>query len=545
MKIKKKNQNKESVKRTPAQWIAYVYLLMMLGVFPLFYTDNYINIMESKWYVFMIPTLIAFLSISACQIVTAVKTGKKPDLQAVRTMPPYDKILVFFFAALMISWIGTFFIGLPKESFFGTMGKLSGTFLYLVLIAAFVIIISYGRFDNVVKHVFLWCNFIVFFLALLNHFMVDPLNMYVNLDPEQYWMFCSTMGNVNVLSGYFSVFVPITVAFFIWSDNMDESLMLGLIMIVSFMGLIAANGDAGILGVLGACLVLLWFSFSDVNRLTRFFFSVAVFFTGAAIVGSMDDSFAGTVKDALDTLPAFISKSAVNRAGIVVGWGLFIALLILGKKKKEVDLRKVRNVLFGIFAALFILIMAVFIYFSVVDTAKDLGRWETYLRFSDLWGSSRGFTWKRTMIMYLQHYNIFQKLFGYGPDLLIEPYHTYFHEQIMEKMGAYLADAHSEFFQTLASMGLAGVIGYFGFMIAALASLFKSASAIVSAADDISGKKIDPRAGIFIIAASAGVFGYMIQGFLCSPQPISTPVVFVVMALAMSCQKNIKVGKKV
>ena len=82
-------------------------------------------------------------------------------------------------------------------------------------------------------------------------------------------------------------------------------------------------------------------------------------------------------------------------------------------------------------------------------------------------------------------------------------------------------------------------------MIAALASLFKSASAIVSAADDISGKKIDPRAGIFIIAASAGVFGYMIQGLLCSPQPISTPVVFVVMALAMSCQKNIKVGKKV
>ncbi|MBQ3786008.1 MAG: hypothetical protein II799_01920, partial [Lachnospiraceae bacterium] len=102
------------------------------------------------------------------------------------------------------------------------------------------------------------------------------------------------------------------------------------------------------------------------------------------------------------------------------------------------------------FAALFILIMAVFIYFSVVDTAKDLGRWETYLRFSDLWGSSRGFTWKRTMIMYLQHYNIFQKLFG-----------------------------------------------------------------------------------------------YMIQGLLCSPQPISTPVVFVVMALALSCQKNIKVGKKV
>ena len=95
MKIKKKNQNKESVKRTPAQWIAYVYLLMMLGVFPLFYTDNYINIMESKWYVFMTPTLIAFLSISACQIVTAVKTGKKPDLQAVRTMPPYDKHIVY------------------------------------------------------------------------------------------------------------------------------------------------------------------------------------------------------------------------------------------------------------------------------------------------------------------------------------------------------------------------------------------------------------------------------------------------------------------
>jgi len=545
MSKNKKNKKQESVKRTPAQWIAYVYLLLMLGVFPLFYTDNYINIMESKWYFFMISTITALVLITVCQIVTAVKSGKKPDIMALKTMPFYGRFLMFFFAALMISWLGTFSIGLSKESFFGSIGKLSGTFFYLTLVAALVVIAAYVRFDNLVKHVFLWCNFIVFFLALLNHFMVDPLSMYVNLDPEQYWMFCSTMGNINVLSGYFAVFVPVSTAFFIFSDSMDESLMLGLIMIVSFMGLIAANGDAGILGVLAAFLVLLWFSFVNIKRLTRFFLAMALFFTSAAIVGSMDDSFAATVKDALDTLPAFISKSAVNRAGVIVCWGLFIALFTLGKKKKDADLKKIRNVLYGMFAALFVLIMAVFIYFSAVDTAKDLGRWETYLRFSDLWGSSRGFTWKRTMIMYLQHYNLFQKLFGYGPDLLIEPYHTYFHEQIMEKMGAYLADAHSEFFQTLASMGLAGVIGYFGFMIAALVSLLKGASAVVSKADDISGKKIGPRTGIFIIAASAGVFGYMIQGLLCSPQPISTPVVFVVMALALSCQKNIKVDKKV
>jgi O-antigen ligase len=130
------------------------------------------------------------------------------------------------------------------------------------------------------------------------------------------------------------------------------------------------------------------------------------------------------------------------------------------------------------------------------------------------------------MIMYLQHYNIFQKLFGYGPDLLIEPYHTYFHDQIMEKMGAYLADAHSEFFQILASMGLMGVIGYFGFMMTALKSLLKKASGLNDG--QIKG------ASVFVIAASAGVFGYMIQGLLCSPQPISTPVVFVVMALALA-----------
>ncbi len=181
----KKNNKKESVKRTPAQWIAYVYLLMMLGVFPLFYTNNYINIMESKWYIFMIPTMIALLSLSVWQIVTAVKTGKKPDVKAFKSMPIYGKLLVFFFAALMISWIGTFFTGLQWESFFGTMGKLSGPFLYLTLMASLVIIVGYGRFDNVVKHVFLWCNFIVFFLALLNHFMADPMGMYVNLDPSR------------------------------------------------------------------------------------------------------------------------------------------------------------------------------------------------------------------------------------------------------------------------------------------------------------------------------------------------------------------------
>jgi O-antigen ligase len=286
-------------------------------------------------------------------------------------------------------------------------------------------------------------------------------------------------------------------------------------MCAGFMAVIAANGDAAIIGVLAGFAVLLWYAFEDQTKLRRYLIASALFFTCALIVGNMDQSFADSVKEPLDTFPSLVATSLMSKIAALLLWCLVIFFMSI--KKKDVDeglLKKLRNLIFGAAAIAALTALSVFIWFSFFDRDRDLGVWDTYLRFSDLWGSSRGFTWKRTFILFRDHFDLLQKLFGFGPDLLIVPYHTFFHEEIFEKMGAYLADAHSEFFQILGSMGLAGTVAYFGFQI----------SSAVRIARHRSSSPLMP-------GVMASIAGYMVQGMLCSPQTFSTPALFIMIGV--------------
>lgn len=390
--------------------------------------------------------------------------------------------------------------------------------MYLVLALCYVMVSRFLKLDKRLISIYLWVNLIVFSLAVLNHFMIDPLHMYVNLVESQYWMFCSTMGNINVLAGYFCVFVPVTIVMFCFSESRTEEISLGIIMTVSFMGVVAANGDAGILGVLGSAAFILWFCFESYEKLFKFFLSGFLFFAGAAVIGGLDNKYSGTVKEILETVPAFVSNSAFNRVCMLLCLALAgVSLGLHMRKNSSKALRIVRNSLYIIAGVSGAIVLAAFIYLSAVNTEINLGQWETYLRFSDNWGSSRGFTWKRVLMIFTEHYSLFQKLFGFGPDLMVVPLHTYYNDEIFAKMGAYLVDAHSETFQTLGTLGLSGVIGYHGFQLSALVRAVKN-------------RKKEP----FLLAAAAGMVGYIIQGMMGSPQTFSTPVLFIMIAIAES-----------
>lgn len=513
-------------------WIAVIYIMVMFGFFPLFYRNNYINIMESKWLAFMVSTLVAVSCVVfslVCNVLGGkyklLGTEKKKFMEIVKMPDIFLAILMF---SVLVSWWGAAREDYLVEAWDGSMGKMAGVFFYLILILAYLIVSRLVVFNNFIVSIYLLVNFIVFTLAILNHFMIDPLHMYENLAEEQYWMFCSTMGNINVLSGYFCIFVPITVVTFCFAKDLYSKLVYGLVMTVSFMGTISANSDAGILGVGASFVFVLWFCFDNWDRLYRFFLAMFIFFASAAFIGYLDNKHAETVKDVLETLPSFVANSVLNRIGLLLCLVLGAVCFMVNRKysdRTEV-LKKIRIVVYVLLGIAVVSAFGIFLYFSVIDTDKDLGTWSTYLRFSDMWGSSRGFTWKRVMWLYGDYYTFFQKIFGCGPDLMVVPLHTYFDEEIFAKMGAYLVDAHSEFFQTLGTLGLLGVIGYLGFEISALLRVIRN-------------WKKEP----FLLAIAAAAVAYMVQGMMGSPQTFSTPMLFLMLALGEAIIKNIKDGQ--
>lgn len=557
-----KKYAKNSIKKEalPSFWrvlekgVGYIYLVLMLGLFPLVYgSKNYINIMETKWTFFMVTTIMAAGAILILVIANLIFDRISFDF--IKNIEDIKKRFCLTDIFVLVLGIVVFVSMLCSENiqgaWDGSMGKMAGAFMYLILIIAYFIISRYAKLSGSLLYIYLAANTFVFVLAVLNHFMVDPLNIYENLAVSNYWMFSTTMGNINVLSGYFSVFVPVTMVLYLFSTEKVSQLIYGICMVISFMGVIAANSDAGILGVGAAMIFLLWFSFKDYNKLSKYALMVFLFFIGAAIIGFFDGMHTGVVgdmydayvnqtgdmpavstlisqhtgivvKDALETLPSFIANSIFNRIMIAVSILCYAVFKYLYSKQAADRLLKViRNIIFSILALGFIGAIGVIIYFT--GKGINVGVWDTYLRFSDDWGSSRGFTWTRVINVYTQHFTVFQQLFGCGPDLLIGPLHTYYDAEIFERMGAYLVDAHNETLQTLATLGVFGVISYHGFQLSTIVKCVKNWTK-------------EP----FLLAVAAGGVAYIVQGMMGSPQTFSTPVMFIMLALGQSILREKK-----
>ena len=524
-RIKQKNNVKIRVQNTGANIAAYIYVLLMLGGFPLFYRNNYINIMESKWGFFSITTISAVVVAVISTVVLMVghyQDVKKDSFKAwIRTFSVTDWCVSTLMVSVFISWAATPY---KEEAWSGSSGKMAGVFFYLVLFLAYFLVSRYLKYDQWILILYIVVNLFVFGLAILNHFMIDPLGMYENLVENNYWMFITTMGNINVLAGYFCVFVPVTMVLFCFCETIQSQVIYGVFMTVSFMGLISANGDAGILGIGCAFLFLFWFCLVSFEKLKRFFLMAGLFFASAWVIGALDDAYVDTVKEPLATLPGVIGKNmACHMLAIVF---LVLGFLFYFMKKKEVSeerLPMIRKIVYALIAVAAVAVFGGVIYLSTTGTDIDLGQWETYLRFSDSWGSSRGFTWKRTLTIYAQDYTVFQKIFGYGPDLLGIPLHERFHDEIFARMGAYLVDAHNETLQTLGTLGIMGVIGYMGAQITALVRYAKC-------------YKEDP----FLLAVATGLVAYIVQGMMGSPQTFGTPIMFVALAMGESIVRRKK-----
>ena len=77
----------------------------------------------------------------------------------------------------------------------------------------------------------------------------SPLNIQLILSKEQQSMFISTVGNINIFSGFASMYVSMAFAVFCTGKKKSTKIggMFGII--IGMSGLIAGNSDSGFLGL--------------------------------------------------------------------------------------------------------------------------------------------------------------------------------------------------------------------------------------------------------------------------------------------------------
>lgn len=518
-------QNRERKSRVnrepfnPVTICCYLFLVAVLGVFPLYSTHSYDTLAMAKYEFFCTATL-CFLGISA--VVGAVVFFYNPKRYfQTRVLPPSvtDIAMFLFFAVAGLSCL---FSKYQEVAFHGSDYRHHGFVMIIMYLLVYFLLSRSYQHQRWILYIFILSSCLVVWIGLQNFLGQDPLGFLAHSSNFQARKSISTIGNKNFFASYLCIFMPVAMVLFVKTRKVLDATLCAVGMLFGFGGLVVSGSDSGFLGV--AVLVLLVpLVVKNFQELARYFFSLAVFFASAPVVGL----FMKDPKVNLRYKTDVISRTLIEGDKTVILLALFLMLgvlfVIAYLVKPQVTIHAAVKWIYGAIVGLAVLaVLGMFFWFSVVDIETQLGDWENYLRFGDYWGSTRGYAWRRLWEIY-QEFSVQDKLFGSGMDtvgnLLVPRYYT----EMITRFGLYFENAHNEYLQYLVTTGLLGVTAYVVTIASSVARTLKN------------GMK-NPA----MLAVGFAVLCYAVQGVVNISQTMTTPLFFVMLGLAESFNRRVK-----
>lgn len=495
---------------------AAMLTFLMVGIFPLFYTNNYINIVQSKRFFFEIVSFIVFV---LTVIIIFFFGGAKYFLRdfAAKITLWHRISLMLLCSGLIISTVASDNIA---DSIFAPTGRMLGVTVIVMSMIAFIIISLYLRPGKWLVWTAVIVNSFMAVLIIADNWQHDLLGMKNNLVSYQYYKFTGTMGNININASYMSIVIPALMSLFLIAGELLRDVWLDIAIYISMMLMLAASicvRSDSILYCLMLAVAVLWFytmaKGHNYARLSLINFAIAISYScvGAAYMLNTENSYKFS-----DT-GIFLCAGK----GLLIIWLMAIlsfVFAIVKSKKESFSLKPVAWICLAlaVLAVLFIVVMTI-----AANFVSDFGETGFISRFyiSDSFGNNRGYVWRRTIIM-IKNEGIVSFLAGHGMNRFYVPFNMYWLEEMNTKFSVPYIDAHNEFLQMLVSMGLLGALGYFGMMAASL----------------VNGIKNHAKNPICLVEINV-ICSYILQGIVNNPQVFTLPLIFVFMGIIRS---NIK-----
>lgn len=507
----------EFIKKGYKQIPAYLYLFVMCSVFLFYWDDYYFNITETRYKFFRIATItliVLYAVIGLASIVLKLKEKENIGLwfkacikKVYGTLNLADMALLLF---LVVSYV-SFFLSSEYhyQIWHGNVARYMGVEFYTLITIAYFLI---SRNIYKVKPVILCFGFavsLVSILTILNFFNIDPFGFYINLKHSSAIIFLSTIGNINFLSSLLCLAYPITAFLYITCTNKSERIFYLICSVLSFIGIVLSSSDSGFLGCGFALFLILVIVCKNMQRLLSFFLLLLASFAGGKAIVMLVTMFPNDVH-ALDTISRLVCDG-------VTSWGLLIIVIVIimlltsfkdviAPKLSKLPLRKL---LITAFILVIVFVIGMIVYFTCVDTERDLGSMANYLRFDSHWGTSRGYVWPLSFDVYSK-FSFAQKLVGFGPG-------TFFYAA-----GAFIFDltnnydnAHCEYIQYLITVGIAGLGMYLVFLFAMIKDSIQKLY----------------RNHVYLLALTLSFVTYIVQATVNLNQILTTPIFFLIAAM--------------
>ena len=487
------------------------YLLVMFGFFTFFLTNKYASARRDKYYLFL--GLTAALVVAAGVAYLINRADRKGRALAQPFFSPISVTDVGFIAFYVFAVISALASPHAEDTLNASAGRNNGILLLTAYLLVYFFITRMYVYKDYVIAVYLIASCGVALLTVVNFFYIDPLGIFNGYGDSVVKDFGSTIGNKNTIASYMSLFLPVAVMTFVVTEKKYMRCIAAVAIVFAYTGALSANSSSVILGLFVAVPVMAIFSARGYKHLTRYMLAMAILFASGKLLRLFSFIMDGHSKG-FEFIQHFMIYDKIMYIPVIAFAALYILMTVFGGKLGErYPAKLIVIVLSALTAASVIGVIGAMVYFTVGDTTTKLGSFDRLLRFDDKWGTHRGFMWIRSFEEYGK-FDVFKKLFGYGPDMLYYVLEPHFHE-LSVRFGDSSTDcAHNEFINYLITQGALGLIAYLTVLGGSVIRGIRNAAK-------------NPMT----LAFAAAIVCYAVQSTVNLYQPITTPIFFIFIAI--------------
>ena len=492
------------------------YVIIILSIFPLVFHDYYFDMLIFKYKFYYVVTLlyIGFVLVNNLIEVLFNKKGKISikNIFMKLTIPELS-ILFFMFIAIISTMQSDFFY----ESFWGNEGRYTGCFTLILYGTSVLLIIRYMHFKNWILYLFLFTGFLACCFGITDYFKLDILGFKLNIEPTQYNMFMSTIGNVNTYTSYVALIMSVSTVMFSAEKIRWKMILYFWVMVSSFFAIIMGLSDNSYLSLLTLFGLLPFYLFKTKTGLRRYLLIVTSFLGVIYTIININKAIPDKVlamQGILDHLP--VNKLKILLIFMIIVTATAYIVKYLFKSKKE----NLRFIWKFIWLGLLVLIICLLLFMLYdVNIEMNLDRYgplKQYLLFNDDWGTHRGFNWRIGLENY-NRFSLIHKIFGYGPDTYGILTHFNDLKEMSEKYNETYDSVHNEYLQYFITMGPLSLISYLLFLGSSLSCLIKKT-----------------KENIYITTILFAILCYSVQAIVNISVPIVSPIMFVLLACGLA-----------
>ena len=502
-----------------------IYVLFYLCVFPLATHDKYFDILDFRFKLYWIPTLIYgifFLVLGILYLIAdkrenggALTAKLKENLKWNVLKTKLTKTDLCFIALIFIMTLSVLFADYQYEALWGSLGRFNGLVLWLMFFIAYWLVTRFYHFKKWHLYVYLIAACLPEIWGMTDFFLLDLFKFHVNTEPEY----------INTYTAMLSLHLGASVALFVCSKCKWETALTYVAVVISSFAIVMGISDNALLAVGAVFAFLPLVAWTSRKNISHFFIVFSTFATSVLITAKLTTQHATMAIAAEGSVFVSLGKTKAFMVITVTLWIFTILVLLLSlKKKEEVIEEKTTRIARRLWLVLVILaVMAVVAVLVDANTGKHPEIWEAYrnvLIFSDSWGTGRGLNWRFAWEYFTRDASLLKKLIGYGPDTYyIITMDRYKHEMIQAAYG-YFDAAHNEYIDYITTIGILGIAAYFGIFVSGLRQMFKR-----------------PK-NVYAIACGFAVLAYLVQAVVNIAIPIVTPVLMLLLYVGINSVKE-------